>query len=43
LSVSFSIIRKHHGKIEVESTPGKGTVFRVILPVKQPASDDADI
>ncbi|MFA5825950.1 MAG: ATP-binding protein [Gallionellaceae bacterium] len=43
LSVSFSIIQKHHGEIEVESTPGKGTVFRVILPVKQPASADADI
>lgn len=43
LSVSFSIIQKHHGEIEVESTPGKGTVFRVVLPVKQPASSDADI
>jgi PAS domain S-box-containing protein len=43
LSVSFSIIQKHHGKFEVESTPGKGAVFRVILPIKQPASVAADI
>jgi PAS domain S-box-containing protein len=42
LSVSFSIIQKHHGKLEVESTPGQGTVFRMILPVKQPASAEAD-
>jgi signal transduction histidine kinase/DNA-binding NarL/FixJ family response regulator len=40
LSVSFSIVQKHHGKIEVESTPGKGAVFRVILPVKQPVPED---
>jgi len=43
LSVSFSIIQKHHGKFEVESTLGKGTVFRVILPIKQPTSVAADI
>lgn len=40
LSVSFGIVQKHHGKIEVESTPGKGTVFRVILPVKKPVPED---
>lgn len=42
LSVSFSIIQKHHGKLEVESQPGKGTLFRVILPIMQPNSTDAD-
>ena len=35
LSVSFTIVQKHHGKLEVESTLGSGTVFRVILPVRQ--------
>jgi len=40
LSVSYSIIKKHHGRIEVESTEGKGSVFRVWLPVKQPVGDD---
>ncbi len=33
LSISYNIIQKHRGKIEVESEVGKGTTFRVILPV----------
>lgn len=35
LSISFSIIQQHHGKIEVESSPGQGTRFSIRLPVKQ--------
>ncbi|MFA7268386.1 MAG: PAS domain S-box protein [Sterolibacterium sp.] len=35
LSVSYSIVEKHHGKIEVHSEVGKGATFRVWLPVKQ--------
>ena len=35
LSLSYSIIQKHHGRIEVQSEVGKGTTFRVWLPVKQ--------
>ena len=27
------IVEAHHGKIEVTSKPGKGTEFRVVLPV----------
>jgi PAS domain S-box-containing protein len=34
LSVSYSIVQKHHGRIEVRSEVGKGTVFRVWLPVE---------
>jgi len=37
LSVSYSIIQKHHGSINVASEVGKGTTFRITLPVKQPA------
>nr|WP_298137603.1 ATP-binding protein [uncultured Pseudomonas sp.] len=37
LSLSYNIIRKHNGRIEVFSTPGEGTRFRVWLPVLQPA------
>ncbi len=37
LSVSYSIVEKHHGKIEVQSEVGKGTTFRVWLPVTQAA------
>jgi signal transduction histidine kinase len=33
LSLSYSIVEKHHGRIEVISEVGKGTIFRVILPV----------
>jgi signal transduction histidine kinase len=36
LSLSYGIMQKHHGRIEVQSEPGKGTTFRVSLPVRQP-------
>jgi PAS domain S-box-containing protein len=32
LSVSYGIIKEHAGKIDVRSTPGKGTSFHVELP-----------
>ena len=35
LSLSFGIVKKHNGRIEVSSTPGAGTTFRVILPISQ--------
>ena len=36
LSVSYFIITKSHGgSMDVESTPGKGTCFRIELPLKQ--------
>lgn len=37
LSVSYGIVQKHHGRMEVKSEVGKGSTFRVWLPVKQPA------
>ncbi|HTY02323.1 MAG TPA: PAS domain S-box protein [Rhodocyclaceae bacterium] len=33
LSLSYSIVLKHHGKIEVKSVVGKGTTFHVTLPI----------
>ena len=33
LSLSFSIVQKHRGHIRVRSEPGKGTAFRVWVPV----------
>lgn len=33
LSISYSIIKQHFGSIEVESSPGQGSSFRVRLPV----------
>lgn len=36
LSISYGIIEKHHGRIEVDSELGRGTRFRIGLPVRQP-------
>jgi signal transduction histidine kinase len=36
LSVSYAIIRDHGGTIAVESTVGRGTTFRVRLPLRPP-------
>ena len=33
LSVAWGIVERHHGKIAVESKPGQGSRFRVILPL----------
>ena len=33
LAISSSIVERHGGRIEVKSTVGEGSVFRVILPV----------
>jgi len=33
LAISHSIIERHQGRIEVDSELGKGTAFRVVLPV----------
>ncbi len=38
LSVSYGIIRDHGGTITVESAPGRGTTFRVELPVRPPGA-----
>ena len=32
LSMVYRIIQMHDGDVEVESTPGRGTTFRVLLP-----------
>ena len=32
LAVSYGIVQEHAGRISVESTPGRGTTFRITLP-----------
>jgi CheY-like chemotaxis protein/anti-sigma regulatory factor (Ser/Thr protein kinase) len=39
LSVSYSIIQRHSGEMRVESAPGRGTTFTIVLQVSKP--DDA--
>ncbi len=37
LSVSYSILMKHGGDIQVESSPGRGSIFHVCLPAAEEA------
>ena len=41
LAVSFGIIRRHEGSIEVDSEPGRGTTFKISLPKVMAASTAA--
>ena len=38
LAISQGVVAAHGGRIEVESAPGRGATFRIILPVAQPAA-----
>lgn len=42
LSIVYGIIKMHRGQIEVDSQPGKGTVFTITLPVKLPGFSNQD-
>lgn len=43
LTICQRIVDAHHGRIDVESTPGEGATFRVWLPLRQPRpTEDPD-
>ncbi|HET7286036.1 MAG TPA: ATP-binding protein, partial [Pyrinomonadaceae bacterium] len=42
LAVSFGIIRRHEGSIEVDSEPGRGTTFKISLPKVTPTLPQAE-
>ena len=41
LSLSYGIVQKHNGNIEVQTEIGKGTTFRVTLPLLQPQTPES--
>ncbi len=34
LAIVYQIVEEHHGRMEVESEPGRGTTFRIHIPVQ---------
>jgi two-component system, NtrC family, sensor kinase len=38
LSISHSIVEAHHGKLLVDSAPGRGATFTILLPAAAPAA-----
>ena len=41
LSMVYGIIERHRGRLEIESTPGKGTTFIIHLPFVKPTEEKA--
>jgi signal transduction histidine kinase/CheY-like chemotaxis protein len=42
LSIVKSLVDLHHGQIEVESEPGEGTTFRILLPAATAGAESID-
>jgi signal transduction histidine kinase len=41
LAVTRKVIEQHSGTVQVESQPGRGTIFTLTLPLEQPSGDVA--
>jgi two-component system NtrC family sensor kinase len=39
LAVVHGVVARHHGRIDVASNPGAGTIFSIMLPLRPPAGD----
>lgn len=37
LPIVHELVRAHHGVVQVESMPGEGSTFRIVLPLAEPA------
>ncbi len=42
LSVVYGIVKQHHGLVEVNSEPGRGSRFDIYLPAAEPDADETD-
>ncbi|HZV67385.1 MAG TPA: ATP-binding protein [Telluria sp.] len=42
LSLAYGIVQKHSGRIEVDSELGRGTTFRIVLPVRHSETADQE-
>jgi signal transduction histidine kinase len=42
LAIVRAIAEAHHGRVELESQTGKGTLFTIVIPVDQPGLQESD-
>jgi PAS domain S-box-containing protein len=42
LSLAYGIVQKHRGRIDIDTEPGRGTTFRIVLPISQSAAVQED-
>jgi signal transduction histidine kinase len=39
LAISYGIVQRHHGRIDIHTKEGEGTTFKVYLPVVHEEED----